>query len=191
MSTRSMRVKAIWSRGILRGFGAVSTLAAWTGSATATSTVKSATVALGVGATVGSATSQTYSMTITGNNLYPGASSASTVTVKNTGSISAPYTVSGNVTETGSGTLGAGLAVTAKVGATVSGSGSNITCAGGTNIVSKNANASFSASSDPRTLAAGSSETLCVQYSLPSAAANTLQGSSTTISLNFTSTVGS
>lgn len=191
MSTRSMRVKAILSMGILLGFGAVSTLAAWTGSATATSTVESATIALGVGDTAGSATSKTYAMTITGNNLYPGAGSVSTVTVKNTGSISAPYTVSGNVAETGSGTLGAGLAITAKVGATVSGSGSNMTCSGGTIIVSKNAGAPFSASSAARTLAAGSSEALCVQYSLPISAPDALQGSSTSISLNFTSTVGS
>ncbi|MGP9490165.1 hypothetical protein ACT3UD_14375 [Glutamicibacter sp. 287] len=191
MSTRSIRIKAILSMGILVGFGAVSTLAAWTGTATATSNISSATVALGVGATAGAANATTYQMPITGNNLYPGTSSASTVVVKNTGTISAPYTVQGKITESGASTLGAGLNISVKIGATVSGSGSNVTCSGGTTIVSKSAGAQFNGSSTPRSLDSGASELLCIQYSLPTTAANSLQGATTSIGLTFTSTVGS
>lgn len=191
MSERSMRIKAVLSLGILIGFGAVSTLASWTGEATATANISTATVALGVGATPGSASSSSYQMPISGNNLYPGATSASAVTVKNTGSITAPFVVQGKITESGATSLGAGLDVVVKTGASISGSGATVTCSGGNELMKKNAGSQFGSTSAPRTLAAGESETLCVQYSLPLNAANNLQGASTTITLNFTSTVGS
>jgi hypothetical protein len=186
-----MQIKAMLTLGILVGFGAVSTLAAWTGTATATSNISSATVALGVGATADAASATTYQMPITGSNLYPGTSSVSTVLVKNTGTISAPYTVQGKVTESGATTLGAGLNISLKIGATVSGSGANVTCSGGTTIVSKSAGAQFNGSSIPRTVDSGASESLCIQYALPTTAANSLQGATTSIGLTFTSTVGS
>ncbi|PRB70470.1 hypothetical protein [Arthrobacter sp. MYb213] len=191
MSRRAMQVKALLAMGILVGFGSVSTLAAWTGTATATSSIESATVALGVGATDGTATLKSYPMVITGNNLYPGSSVASTVTVKNTGSISAPYTISGTITEDVSGTLGKGMTISVRANATVAGTGSKVTCSGGSEVIAKNAGSQFSGTSSPRTLPAGSSEALCIQYSLPTSAANTLQKSSATLALNFTSTVGS
>lgn len=191
MSRRGMQIKAMLTLGILVGFGAVSTLAAWTGTATATSNISSATVALGVGAMADAASATTYQMPITGSNLYPGTSSVSTVLVKNTGTISAPYTVQGKVTESGATTLGAGLNISLKIGATVSGSGANVTCSGGTTIVSKSAGAQFNGSSIPRTLDSGASESLCIQYALPTTAANSLQGATTSIGLTFTSTVGS
>jgi len=191
MSERSARIKAVLSLGVIVGFGAVSTLAAWTGEATATSSISTATVALGVGGTAGTATSASYQMPINGSSLFPGASSASVVVVKNTGSISAPYVFQGKITEAGTTTLGAGLNVVVKTGATVSGSGSSVTCSGGTTLMMKNAGAQFGGASNPRPLTSGSSETLCVQYSLPVNAANALQGASTTLSLAFTSTVGS
>lgn len=191
MNERSLRIKALLSLGILVGFGTVSTLASWTGQATATANVSTATVALGVGASAGTATSTTYQMPITGSSLFPGASSGSTVTVKNTGSIAAPYAFQGRVIESGSGTLGAGLGVIVKTGATLSGTGSSVTCSGGTTLLTKNAGAAFGGATTARPLASGASETLCVQYSLPLSAANALQGASTTIELEFTSTVGS
>lgn len=191
MSDRSMRIKAILSLGILIGFGTVSTLASWTGQATATSNVSTATVALGVGATATTATSASYQMPVSGNNLFPGSTLASVVTVKNTGSISAPYVFGGRITESGNAALGAALNIVVKTGATVSGTGSSVTCSGGTTLLSKNAGSQFGSASAARPLAAGSSETLCVQYSLPVTAANTLQGATTAITLDFTSTVGS
>lgn len=191
MSGKSIRVKAILSLGILVGFGAVSTLASWTGQATATSNISTATVALGVGATTGSATSASYQMPINGNNLFPGASSASVVVVKNTGSISAPYSFQGKITESGGATLGSALTILVKTGATLSGSGSKVTCSGGEELLTKGAGSSFGKPTQTTLLTPGASESLCVQYSLPLTAANALQGASTTISLDFTSSVGS
>lgn len=191
MSDLSMRVKAILSLGILVGFGAVSTLASWTGEATATSDISTATVTLAVGATSGTATTASYQMPITGNNLFPGSTSASVVTVKNTGSISAPYVFAGRITGSGSTALGTALNIVVKTGATVSGSGSSVTCSGGTALLTKNAGSQFGSATASRPLASGGSETLCVQYSLPVTASNTLQGATTTIAMDFTSTVGS
>jgi len=191
MNDKSIRIKAVLSLGILVGFGAVSTLASWTGQATATSSISTATVALGVGGTAGSASSVSYQMPITGNNLFPGATSASVVVVKNTGSISAPYSFQGKITESGSATLGSALGIQVKTGASVSGSGSSVTCSGGTVLMTKTAGSKFGSASATRPLTPGASESLCVQYSLPVTAANALQGASTTIALDFTSTVGS
>lgn len=191
MNDKSIRIKAVLSLGILVGFGAVSTLASWTGQATATSSISTATVALGVGGAAGSASSASYQMPIMGNNLLPGATSASIVVVKNTGSISAPYSFQGKITESGSATLGSALSIQVKIGASVSGSGSSVTCSGGTVLMTKTAGSKFDSPTDTRTLTPGSSESLCVQYSLPVTAANALQGTSTTIALDFTSSVGS
>lgn len=187
MSRRGIQVKALLSMGILVGFGAVSTLAAWTGTATATSTMSAATVALGVGKTESDST--TYTVPLETADWYPGMSQAAIVVVKNSGSIAVPYTITGSITEAVSGKLGSALAIVVTDG-TVSGSAPNATCTGSP-LLSKGATEPFPAASARLALAPGASETLCVHYSLPTSAANTLQGNSTTVNLTFTATVGS
>ncbi|HJX80096.1 hypothetical protein [Glutamicibacter sp.] len=190
MSRRGMQIKAMLTLGILVGFGAVSTLAAWTGTATATSSISSATVSLGVGATASTATTASYTVPITGAGWYPGMSQAAVVVVKNTSSIAVPYSIAGSVAETGAGTLGNALNVAVKTGGGVTGTAPNVTCTG-TSAVTKTAGSAFPAAVVRPTLAPGASETLCVQYGLPSTAANALQGNATSVKLNFTATVGS
>jgi hypothetical protein len=189
MSRRGMQVKAMLSMGILVGFGAVSTLAAWTGTATATATINAATVSLEAGST-GSTTTTSYTVPITGTNWYPGMSQAALVVVKNTSPISVPYSITGGVTETGGGTLGNALNVVVTPGGTVSGTSPNATCSG-TPLIAKTSLSSFPAAKQGSTLTPGGTETLCVQYSLPINAASGLQGNSTTVKLTFTATVGS
>ncbi len=186
-----MQVKALLSMGILVGFGAVSTLAAWTGTATATADISAATVSLVAGAT-NSATTTDYTVPIAGANWYPGMSQAALVVVKNTSPISVPYSITGSVTESGSGTLGNALNVVVTPGWTVSGTAPNATCTGtGTQLITKISLGTFPGAKPGSTLAPGGSETLCVQYSLPTNAASGLQGNSTTVKLTFTATVGS
>lgn len=189
MSRRGMQVKALLSMGILVGFGAVSTLAAWTGTATATATINAATVSLGAGAT-GSTTSTSYTVPVTEANWYPGMSQAALVVVKNTSPISVPYSITGSVMETGNGTLGNALNVIVKTGGSVSGTAPNATCLG-TSLITKSSLGSFPAAELRSPLTPGGTETLCVQYTLPTNAASGLQGNSTTVKLTFTATVGS
>lgn len=184
---RANQFKALLSLGLLAGFGAVSTLAAWTGGAAATSTIGAGTVAIGVGASGGAAVAD-YALPLPATGWYPGRSEAVMVSVKNTGTLAAPYSLSGAVEESGAGKLGAGLAVKVTSGA-VTGAPGNAGC-GGATVVEKAAGATFGAASARPALPAGGEQALCVQYSLPLNAPNTLQGNSATIQLTFTATVG-
>ncbi|ALE05175.1 hypothetical protein AL755_06265 [Arthrobacter sp. ERGS1:01] len=185
---RAMQVKALLSMGVLVGLGAVSTLAAWTGSATATSSISAGTVSLGAGATAGSV-SASYPM-LTSTNWYPGMVEAAAVVVKNTGSIAAPYSIAGSVAETGAGALGNGLNVVVSTG-TLTGTPPATTCTGGTVLMTKAAGAAFPTAVTRPSLNAGASEALCVQYTLPTTAPNTLQSAATALTLTFTATIGS
>ncbi|QEP08382.1 SipW-dependent-type signal peptide-containing protein [Glutamicibacter sp. ZJUTW] len=191
MSRRSVQIKAILSMGILVGLGAVSTLAAWTGTATATSSITAAKVSLGVGATASGATSASYTVPLSSVNWYPGVSAAALVVVKNTSSVPLPYSIKGSITESGVVELGKAMAVVVKIGSTVSGTAPNATCSGGTTLITKAAGSAFGADVVRPVLAADASETFCVQYSLPTTAANNLQGATTKLDLTFTGTVGS
>lgn len=182
---RAMKLKALLSLGLLTGFGAVSTLAAWTGEATATSSISAGTVAIGVGA-LGESVSADYPLDM-GTNWYPGLSKATMITVKNTGTLAAPYAVAGQVEESIPGELGKYLQVRVLTGATLSGTAS---CSGGTERLTKASGFSFTQMSGTQTLNAGTGQNLCVEYSLPMNAPNTLQGKSTTITLTFTATLG-
>lgn len=183
VSRQGKQVKALLSLGLLAGIGAVSTLAAWTGEATATSSIQAGTVAIGVGATADS-TSGNYTLPPS-SNWYPGVNRAVMVSVKNTGTLAAPFAVSGTTTPSGVGTLGESMQVKVTRGAAVG----NATCDGAT-ILEKTAGNGFSGSSVPQLLAAGEVQAVCVQYSLPTTAPSTLQGKSTTVTLTFTATVG-
>lgn len=181
---RGMQLKALLSLGLLAGIGAVSTLAAWTGGARMTSEIGAGTVAIGVVDSDGSVQAS-YPMPIDGANWYPGLNRAVAVTIKNTGTLDAPYSVSGSVTEAGVGKLGAGLNVKVTGGPTAA----DGTCNGEV-VLTKAAGSGFPAPSLPHQLKAGAAQPLCVQYSLPTTAPSSLQGSSTTITLTFTATVG-
>lgn len=178
---RAIKIKALLSLGLFAGFGAVSTLAAWTSEATATATMSAGTVALGIGAP-GASSAATYALPITGTNWYPGLSRAGAIAVKNTGSLDVPYLLSGAFAAS---ELGTAMAVRVTDGTVTNGA----TCVGGTVVLTKAAGANFGTAA-PTQLAAGASQNLCVEYSLPTNAVNTLQGKSATITLTFTATVG-
>lgn len=191
MSRRATQVKALLAMGILVGFGSVSTLAAWTGTATATANLQAATISLTAGKTVAEATSADYAVPLATTKWYPGMSQAAMVTVKNTSTVSVAYTLEGSVVEKDAGALGNALKVVVKTGSTVSGTAPAAACSGGTTIYTKNAGSAFPAAVNRGTLAQGAAETLCVEYSLPLTAANAVQGNETSVKLKFTGTVGS
>ena len=177
---RAMKLKALLSIGLLTGLGAVSTLAAWTGEATATSSISAGTVAIGVGA-LGESVSVDYPLDM-GTNWYPGLSKATMITVKNTGTLAAPYTVSADA---GAGELGRAMTVKITTGSMLDSS----TC-GEPLVLQKDAGFVSAQAAGTPTLDAGKVQNLCVEYSLPVNAPNSLQGKSATITLTFTSTLG-
>ncbi|GAA2956044.1 hypothetical protein ACFO7V_11965 [Glutamicibacter bergerei] len=190
MSRRAMQVKALLAMGILVGFGSVSTLASWTDSATATANLGAATVSLATGRSAAEATTAEYLVPVSPTNWYPGTSQAAMVAVKNTSTISVPYKIEGEVVETAPGTLGNALKVVVKTGSTVSGAAPNATCSGGAAIFTKASGSPFPAGVSRTNLSQGAAEALCVEYSLPLNAANSLQGNTTSVKLKFTATVG-
>ncbi|MGP4967673.1 hypothetical protein [Glutamicibacter ardleyensis] len=190
MSRRAMQVKALLAMGILVGFGSVSTLASWTGSATATANLGAATVSLATGRSAAEATTAEYLVPVSPTNWYPGTSQAAMVAVKNTSTISVPYKIEGEVVETAPGTLGNALKVVVKTGSSVVGTAPNATCSGSAAIFTKVAGSAFPAGVQRANLSPGAAETICVEYSLPLTAANSLQGNTTSVKLKFTATVG-
>ncbi|SEE63294.1 hypothetical protein SAMN04489740_1982 [Arthrobacter alpinus] len=180
----SVRVKALLSLGLLAGFGAVFTLAAWTGTATATSDISAATVFIAVGADE-NATNVSFTIPMATANWYPGMSQAALVTVKNTGTSNVSYAVQGATT----GALGTAMAVGVSIGGTVqNGSATGGTCSVTPPVYSKSGGTIFpAASTHPLgNLDAGAWATFCVQAQLPLGAASTLQNQSTGITLTFT-----
>ncbi len=178
-----MQLKALLSLGLLAGFGAVSTLASWTGEATATTHLSAATISLGVGES-GASVGKEYVLPIDGANWYPGLSQAALVTVKNSGSTPVPYTISGSVVNRHTGQPFTWLRVTVTSGTTSEG-----TSCGGETLL-ENSSGQFPGASAPRELALAGEQTVCVQYVLPLETPGTVQGNVVDVKLMFTATVG-
>ncbi|POH74928.1 hypothetical protein [Arthrobacter glacialis] len=177
----SVRVKALLSLGLLAGFGAVSTLAAWTGTATATSDITAATVFIAAGADA-NATSASYTIPIATANWYPGMSQAAMVTVKNTGTSNVSYNVRGAAP----GALGTAMAVeVSKGGTVVNGSATGGTCSVAS-AYTKAGGSNFPPPHPLGNLNAGGWATFCVSTLLPLGSGSILQGQSTAITLTFT-----
>jgi hypothetical protein len=190
MSRRGIQVKALLSMGILVGFGAVSTLAAWTGTATATSTISAATVSLAVAKDT-PVNEVFYGLDMSQNNWFPGMSQAAIVTVKNTGSVPATYALSGTMEP---GALGTAMTVEVFPGGTVQdASGTTGTCSEEATY-KKSSGGDFPAAKSLGTLTKENPEdsaSFCIQTTLPLAAASDLQGKTTSITLKFIATIGS
>lgn len=184
---RSLQIKALLSLGLLAGFGSVSTLAAWTGGATATSTIGAGTVAIEVLDANGAPLAQ-GKLELPVGDWYPGRSEAAMVTVRNTGTLAAPFAISRAITEESAGSLGAAMAVQVTNGSVI-GTPGGASCDGDV-LLTKAATKSLGDRQLQPAPAVDSEMALCVEYSLPLGAANALQGQSTTITLTFTATVG-
>lgn len=163
-SLRSARVRALLTLGLLLGFGAVTTLAYWTDTATVTTgSFTSGTLNLKVDGVEGNPTA--YSLTsFTASNLVPGESIAGSFAVQNTGNVDFTYTATG----TASGTLAPDLRFTVKTGATASNTGSAGSrvgsCTGGT---AQSSGLTYTSTAQTvagtaQTVVAGGSQTFCV-----------------------------
>lgn len=180
---RSTRVQAVLSLGVVLAASATGTFAYWTDTATVSgTTISSGSIDL----MVNNQQSDSAFTTMALSNMVPGNSAAGVITVRNNGASPLTYYVDGAATNADGKGLGAAMVVKVTGDGSRSGSTPNFTCAGA---ALANTGTAFSAnlvqSANPRQLAAGASETLCVQATLPSGASASLQNATTNVSFTF------
>ncbi len=184
---RSGRVRALLSLGIALGLGAAGTFAFWTDAVVISgSTFTSGTLDLQVN------NADSYATTTLGMSaMVPGVSSAEVLTIKNNGTASLKYSITGGLTGTDAAAYhtAASLKLTVVSGATKSGTGNASTCTGGTPVISAVALTSTTTTvviPKRGPLVAAGTEALCFQVTFDSTAPTTLQ--SKTVTATFTAT---
>lgn len=190
--TRSVRVRAVLSLGLVAGLAVTGTSAFWTDDATIGGTTFTAgTLDLQVNA-ADAATSTTLSMSST--PMAPGDTSAEVFTVRNNGTVALKYTLTGGLAGTGASAFSTATALrlTIRAGGTRSGSGNAATCSGGTVVLGPVAltdvvTASLVGARRGPVAPAGT-ESLCFQVGLDAAAPSTLQGKTATATFTVTGT---
>jgi predicted ribosomally synthesized peptide with SipW-like signal peptide len=180
---RTGRLRALLALGAVLVAGTGGTWALWTDSATVSGlTFTTGTLDIKVNA-LDNVTNYTG---LNATGMYPGATSAGTLTVSNAGSTRFSYTITSAVAS-GSATLATALTVAVYTGATVSGTGLTATCTGGTALTTTGS-LNGTVLGTAQTLAIGGSQTLCLQVTLPTSAANALQSLSVGATLTFSAT---
>ena len=181
----SWRVKALLGLGVLALVANTSeTFAFWTDDATVNGTTLSAgTIDLRVNGQ--DAISAYTSLDLT--TMVPGSSTAAVLTVKNSGTASLKYTATTSASNEDNKGLGAALVVKVTGDPSVSGSAPSASCAGSA-LAGSGSGLNGTLVGTGRLLAAGATEPICVQISLPAAAPASLQGATTTVALTFTGT---
>jgi hypothetical protein len=177
----SRRLRAALSLGLVLSAGSVSTHAYWSGGASlAGASFSSGTIDLKVDNL--DAGVPFTAMTLSG--MVPGSTSAGVLTVKNAGSSDLTYTVSAAGTNGDGKGLAALLLARVTTDVTTTGSGLARTCAGAS-IAGSGTSLTGTLIATGRPLAAGASETLCFQATLPVTAPSTTQNALTTLTLTF------
>lgn len=183
----SRTVRLLLSLGMVVGLGASGTYAYWTDTVTVTgTTITAGTIDLKVN---DSDTVTTFT-TMNVSTMVPGDSTAGVVTVKNAGTAPLKYYVDASPSNADNKGLGAALVVKVTGDSATSGSGKAVTCAG---LALSGSGTGFTTSmlgsaASPRLLAAGATESICIQATLPTTAASTLQGATTNVTFTFNGT---
>jgi predicted ribosomally synthesized peptide with SipW-like signal peptide len=180
----SQRVQALLALGVLALPASVGTFAFWTDDVVITgATFSTGTLDLRVN---GLDTVTGYT-TMNLTTMVPGNSTAGVLTVRNNGSAPLKYTAVTAATNADAKNLRGALVVKVTGDTTVTGSAPSATCAGtalsGTTTVLNGGLVTTG-----RLLAGATEEKLCVQVTLPSGAASSLQGATTDVTFTFTGT---
>ncbi|MBJ7481254.1 MULTISPECIES: SipW-dependent-type signal peptide-containing protein [Rhodococcus] len=162
----STRFRALLALGMVLGVGGVTTLAAWTSSATATSgNITTGSINLQLNSTAQPTLTKSLNFSELGKSgMIPGDSNTALIKVNNLGTASTvplKYTI----TSTSDGALTTSLRMTVSSNGTVANK-----CTDGTNVVSSLAltlTANQAIGSPDRPLAVGATENLCVSVQLP------------------------
>ncbi|WP_187589037.1 SipW-dependent-type signal peptide-containing protein [Gordonia sp. OPL2] len=176
----SMRIRALLSLGVILGLGTVSTLATWSASTTTTSGVfTTGTVDIALNDADATVTSP-YTVTL-GRALLPGDSAGVPLIVQNRGSLAVRYTTAVRSADA----TGRAMRLRITTGATVSGG----SCSGGTatTVVDQAITAGDTAILGTRGPLAGGTgaDPLCVQFTLPTDAPNSVQTTSGGVQFTF------
>ena len=183
----SRTLRLLLSLGMVVGLGASGTYAYWTDTVEVTgTTISTGTIDL----QVNDQNTVTNFTTMNVSTMVPGDSTAGVVVVKNNGTAPLKYWVDASPSNADGKGLGAALVAKVTNDTAVSGSGKAITCAGTAISPSGTAFTTdlVATSASPRLLAPGASESVCIQATLPSNAASSLQGATTNITFTFTGT---
>jgi predicted ribosomally synthesized peptide with SipW-like signal peptide len=181
---RSGRFRALLGLGLLGCVGTTGTWAHWTDQATVSGTsITAGTIDLRVN---GSDTVTGFT-TLNLATMVPGNSTAAVLTVANTGTAAVKYTVATTATNADGKGLAAALKVKLTADTGVTGSSPAQTCAGAV-FGSAGDTLGGALVSTGQSLAAGATKQLCFQVQLPVAAASSLQGGTTTVTITFTGT---
>lgn len=175
----SVRLRALLSLGIVAGFGAVGTLAAWSDDATATAQFTAGTINLTLNGDPDDAVELT---SLSMSNMYPGSSKAAALTVGNDGTL--PFSYNVKTTAAGNASLGSALIVAIAPGEATADGASCV----GTALPAASASLSGTSLSAARPLIPKANERLCIKVTLPSTADTALQGTTTTATFTFTAT---
>jgi hypothetical protein len=164
---------------VVLSLGVVGTHAYWNPNITVLgATIKSGSIDLKVNGLDGTVAFSTLALT----GMTPGTTAAGVLTVSNTGLSPLKYTATSTASNTANG-----LAAALVVKVTGDASAPAKTCTGAT-LAGTGTSLNGSVVSTGRRLAAGASETLCVQVTLPSTAPSSLQGATTVATLTFSAT---
>lgn len=178
---RTGRVRALLALGVVLGLGSLTTGAYWTDDATVTGiTLSSGKLDLKLDGQ-DDLTGYT-SLSIT--NMVPGQSVAAVLTVSNAGNVPFTYTATSTATNPDSKNLAGALTVKVTGATTVTGSSPTATC-GGATLAGTGAALGGGLVTTARTITPGNLERLCLQITLPTTAANSVQDASTGVTLSF------
>lgn len=180
----SARVRAALGLGAVLAAGATGTFAYWTDAVTVSGAkFTAATIDL----KVNNLDTVTGYATLNISTMVPGNSVAGVLTIKNGGTAAMKYTAVTTATNADGKDLRSSLVVKVTGAATVTGTSPTATC-GGTALTGSGTTLNASLLSTGRLLAAGASETVCVQVTLNSAAPTSVQGGTTDVVFTFNGT---
>ena len=180
----SQRAQALLALGVLAVPASLGTFAFWTDDVTITGTTFSAgTLDLKVN-TLDTVTGYT---TMNLSTMVPGNSVAGVLTVRNNGTVALKYTAATSASNADTKNLRGALVVKVTGDTAVTGSSPSATCAG-TALSGTSTTLNGGLVTTGRLLAAATEEKLCVQVTLPTTAAGSLQGATTDVTFTFTGT---
>lgn len=181
---RAPWVRVILSSGMLFGIGSAGTFAHWTDQVTVTGvTFTAGTIDL----KVNNQDSVTGYTTLNISNMVPGNSVAGVLTVKNAGTAPLKYTATTAATNADGKDLRSGMNVKVTGDSSVTGSSPSATCSGSA-LAGTGTSLNGGLVTTGRMLSSNTSETLCIQVTLSSSAASSLQGGTTDVTLTFNGT---
>lgn len=186
-ASRSTRIRALLSLGTAAAVGVTGTYAYWTDTVQVTGTaLTTGTIDLKVNGQ--DAVTGWTSLNLAA--MMPGNSTAGVLTVSNSGTAPLQYYLGSSATNADGKGLAAALTLTVTGAAAVTGTSPTATCGGAalTGSATTLATEILGSPASPRTLAAGASETICLQLTLPGAANTSLQGATTSVTFTASGT---